>query len=140
MLKRGVTGIVFSKSGQNNFFLLLHRCLNWSGWEFVKGGIEGSEAPEQAVMREIEEETSLKRVEIVHCLNGTMEWAVGSTKYIYKVFVVRADMGDKVKLNEDIREHDGFRWVEEKKAEAMLTHEDNKKHFRKALEWLNENG
>ena len=59
MLKRGVTGIVFSKSGQNNFFLLLHRCLNWSGWEFVKGGIEGSEAPEQAVMREIEEERNI---------------------------------------------------------------------------------
>ncbi|MBI2598084.1 MAG: NUDIX hydrolase [Candidatus Diapherotrites archaeon] len=137
--KYGVTGIVFDKIDSKHYFLLLHRKLNWSGWEFVKGGVEPGEEPKDAVLREVEEETGLQDAEIVKKVAGPLQWLAAGTKYIYSVFLVKADKNEPVALAADIVEHDGFEWVEEEKIEGMLTHEDNKIIFKKALRWLKKN-
>ena len=139
-VKYGVTGIIFDKIGQNYHFLLLHRKLNWSGWEFVKGGIEKGEIPTKAVLREIKEETGLENVDIVRKVVGPIEWLARDTKYIYNVFLVKADKKKTLTLATDIVEHDDFKWVEEKQVLQMLTHNDNKDVFNKAMDWLKENG
>ena len=138
--KFGVTGIIFDKAGGKAFFLLLHRKLNWSGWEFVKGGIEEGEEPQEAVLREIDEETGLINVELVKKVAGPLEWFSKDTKYVYTVFLLKADKNEPVILAKEIVEHDGFEWVEKERVLGMLTHKDNKAVFKKALKLVAENG
>ena len=132
-IKFGVTGIIFDKVGKINYFLLLHRKLNWSGWEFVKGGIEFGEEPQEAVLREIGEETGLLDVELVRKVAGPLEWYAKDTKYVYTVFLIKADKNEAIILAKDIVEHDGYEWVDEQKVLPMLTHKDNRDVFKKAL-------
>ena len=134
--KFGVTGIIFDNSGEKPVFLLLHRKLNWSGWEFVKGGVEQGEDTRDAVVREIREETGLRNIKGLGKVAGPIEWKAKGTKYIYNVFLFRGDKSEQVVLAKDIVEHDGFEWVDEKRVLLMLTHNDNKIVFRKALEWI----
>ncbi|MEK6941650.1 MAG: NUDIX domain-containing protein [archaeon] len=131
--KFGVTGIIFDQVGGKNYFLLLHRKLNWSGWEFVKGGIEDGEEPQEAVLREIGEESGLLNIELVRKVAGSIEWHAKDTKYVYTVFLLRADKNEPVVLAKDIVEHDGYEWVEQGQVIGMLTHRDNKEMFKKAL-------
>ncbi|MEK6958315.1 MAG: NUDIX domain-containing protein [archaeon] len=131
--KYGVTGILFDVKGGKRYFLLLHRVLNWKGWEFVKGGIEKGEDAEQAVLREIKEEASLDKVSIVSVLPKKFSWASNGTKYIYTPFILRADMNAPVSVEQEIVEHDDFKWVEEETVAKMLTHGDNRRIFAEAI-------
>ncbi len=138
--KFGVTGILFDEVNKKYFFLLLHRKLNWSGWEFVKGGIEPSEDSKQAVLREIKEETGLENVRLLCKVAGPIEWKSKDTKYTYDIFLLKANKNDKIFLALDIVEHDDFEWVKQERVEQMLTHNDNKVVFKKAILWLKEYG
>lgn len=132
-IKRGVTGIVYSEKNGKRYFLLLHRVLNWKGWEFPKGGIEEGEKLEETVLREIQEETALKDLKIVGKVAEKMEWKTESMRYVYDVFLVRGNIEEKIQLQEGVAEHDSFEWVEGEKVVEKLTHENNKEHFRNAL-------
>lgn len=134
--KQGVTAVIFDEANSKRYFLVLHRILNWSGWEFVKGGIDEGETPEAAVLREIEEEAGLKKVFIVKEFPSKVTWIAKDTKYIYTPFVLRANMNEPVDLSQEIIEHDNFIWLEQDKVETILTHEDNKRIFRETLEIL----
>ncbi|HLC79137.1 MAG TPA: NUDIX domain-containing protein [archaeon] len=134
--KFGVTGVIFDEKNGKRYFLILHRVLNWKGWEFVKGGIDGEELPEEAVLREIDEEAGLMGVEIISRLSQKASWIAKGVKYNYTPFILRADMGAKIDLEQEIIEHDGFKWVEQQNVESYLTHEDNKKIFREVLKIL----
>ena len=131
--KHGVTAVIFDEKGGKRFFLSLHRVLNWKGWEFVKGGIDGDEQPEQAVLREIDEESGLAKISIVARLPKKVSWTSKGVKYNYTPFVLRGDMAEPVDLVQEVIEHDGFKWVEEPKVESFLFHEDNKRIFREVL-------
>ncbi len=135
-IKNGATGIVYSENDGKRYFLLLHRVLNWEGWEFPKGGVEEGEKPGEAVLREVSEETGLKQLKLVGKIPGKLEWAAADVKYIYDVFLIEGNLDEEVKLQEGIREHDSFEWVEEEKVIGILTHEENKENFRKALELI----
>ena len=140
MQKRGVTGIIFAEKNGKMLFLILHRVLNWSGWEFVKGGVEGQESFEEAVKREITEEAGLPGVSVLPGFSRLMHWESGEMHYDYKVFLVKADYTDSIILNEEVVEHNKFKWSEENETMKLLTHEDNRKVFREAIEWLKKNG
>ena len=137
MQKRGVTGIIYAEKGGKRIYLVLHRVLNWTGWEFVKGGVEGTESFDEAVKREIHEEAGIENVTIVPGFFRLMHWESGETRYDYKVFLVKTEYTDKIILNEEFVEHNAFKWSDEKEVLKLLTHEDNKRIFREAIEWLN---
>ncbi len=136
--KHGVTGIIFDRVGGKRFFLVMHRVLNWSGWEFVKGGIDLGEAPEKAVLREVAEETGLGKITIVSALPQKVSWTARDTKYVYTPFILMGSMEEPVAIHQKITEHDSHAWVEEGKVESFLTHEDNKRIFREAIAILEE--
>lgn len=140
MQKRGVTGIIFAEKNGKMLFLILHRVLNWSGWEFVKGGVESSESFEEAVKREIIEEAGISEVSVVSGFSKLMHWESGETRYDYKVFLVKTGYTDKITLNEEVVEHDSFKWADESETLRLLTHEDNKRIFKEAIEWLKKDG
>ncbi len=135
-VKHGVTGVIFDDRKGGRFFLILHRVLNWTGWEFVKGGIDGNESPENAVLREISEETGLEKVKLISQLPEKVSWTAKGTKYVYVPFILKGNMEDPIDLLQEIIEHDDYKWVEEKNVESFLTHNDNKKIFREALQLL----
>ncbi|MFH1586327.1 MAG: NUDIX domain-containing protein [Candidatus Diapherotrites archaeon] len=135
-IKNGVTGIVFAEKDGEKYFLLLHRVLNWKGWEFPKGGIEEGEKAEEAVLREVGEETGLKELEIVGKVPEKMEWTASDVNYIYNVFLIKGNMEEEVKLQEGIKEHDSFEWVEKGKVTEILTHKENKENFCRVLELI----
>lgn len=135
--KYGVTGIIFDDSKKERYFLLLHRVLNWSGWEFVKGGIDAADAnPQEAVLREILEETGLSDVSVITMLPEKFAWTAKDTKYIYVPFILKGKMSSPISLEQEIIEHDSYKWVLQKDVERMLTHDDNKRIFRECLSIL----
>lgn len=134
--KYGVTGVIFDLKENQFYFLLMHRVLNWKGWEFVKGGIDKNETPEEAILREIEEETGLVKVNIISRLNKKVSWASKKIKYEYVPFLIKAETGEKISLEQEIIEHDSYRWATKEQAENLLTHEDNKKTLKEAVQFL----
>ncbi|HLC93252.1 MAG TPA: NUDIX hydrolase [archaeon] len=134
--KHGVTGVIFDEKNGIRHFLVMHRVLNWRGWEFVKGGIENGENPHEAVLREISEETGLKNISVISVLPQKVSWTAKDMKYIYTPFVLKGDMNEPLDLEQEIIEHDGYKWLPEDEVEKILTHLDNKKILREALQIL----
>lgn len=124
--------ILFGEREGIRYFLLLHRCLNWEGWEFVKGGVDKGEEPEEAAGREIAEETGLVKTMLVKKIPGRFGWSAGGKKYSYSVLVFRAGMDERVKLQaEPVKEHDAFEWVPENEVMKRLQYGNTKELFGK---------
>ena len=120
--------------GGERHFLLLHRALNWRGWEFVKGGIDAGENVEDAGMREIKEEVGVESVQLQKKLKQKHKWLAEGVHYDYEVLLFSADMGEKVKLQTSpVKEHDKYEWVPQARARARLHYENAKKVFDLAL-------
>jgi len=102
-LKFATVAILFN---EENKLLLLKRSEddNWMAGKFalVGGGIEENEIPEEAIIREIKEETNLsvKKPKLVY---STIE----ENTFLY-VYVGKVKNSDKLKLND---EHTGYVWV-----------------------------
>lgn len=122
---------VFCVVYSDSRFLLLHRKLNWKGWEFPKGGIRKSETAEQAVKREIREETGLKILKITKfSFKGIFHypkrvWKQKKARSAgYALFAVLVRTG-KVKISKT--EHDAYKWCSLKEALKLLTWPNQKK-------------
>jgi len=103
-------------------FLILHRILRWRGWEVLKETIEPSETPLKALKRGIKEETGLKKFKIIKKLNKKEKWqALGNYYRIVNIFLVRANMKQKISLKQKVREHDKYQWLDKKTALKKLT-------------------
>lgn len=55
-------GIVFRRDGERTLYLLIRD--SYHNWGFPKGHLEDGEAPEQAALREVGEETGLEVLEV----------------------------------------------------------------------------
>ncbi|MEK6959045.1 MAG: NUDIX domain-containing protein [archaeon] len=141
--RRDIVGIIVFEGEK---FLLLHRVLNWKGWEYPKGGIDVGEEKESTVGRELFEETGLKKFEMVGKVGefdffdkkrGSM---TTMTNYLVRVSSnSRITLSDNQAVNEKgekIIEHDDFRWCVPGEAVKLLTHDDTKASMRKAIKML----
>jgi N-acetylglucosaminyldiphosphoundecaprenol N-acetyl-beta-D-mannosaminyltransferase len=61
--RQNVVGVIFNY--QKDKVLILNRKEEKNHWQFPQGGIEKNESPEQAILREMEEETGLKNLKII---------------------------------------------------------------------------
>jgi len=142
VLKRfGVLGIIFKTAAdfKEPQFLILHRKLNWSGWELLKGGIEEGESEDTALRREIFEESGLRDIEIIKHLDTSMIYWDRARKIQNElsIFLVKADSNAVVSfLNNTAEEHDGFEWVSAAEAIKRLKFSDTKRLIRFAVEEL----
>jgi 8-oxo-dGTP pyrophosphatase MutT (NUDIX family) len=138
---RHVVGIIVFEGEK---FLLLHRVLNWKGWEYPKGGIEEKEAPLDAVKRELYEETGIKKFELVGEVDSFEFFdKLHKRKVFVKSFLVRVPSTVEVTLNNEhvlggevVIEHDSFKWCFPKDALKMLTHENTKDSLKRAIKML----
>jgi 8-oxo-dGTP pyrophosphatase MutT (NUDIX family) len=126
-------------------FLLLHRKLNWSGWEFPKGHIEEGEEISAAIKRELFEETGLSKFSLIgHVDNVSHLDKVRKKRTYVRNFLLHVSSNNKVsfehqsiKKGERVLEHDAFRWCFPKEAVELLTHENMRETMKKAIKMLN---
>ena len=136
MVKEKSVGAVVFRKANNPEFLLLH--YNAGHWGFPKGHVEGNETEKQTMLREVEEETGLKDLEV---LPGFRQY----TKYFFRrgeetvfkevVFYLLEAREGKVKIS---FEHKAFEWLCFEKALQRLTFKNTKGVLQKAQSLLNE--
>ena len=135
-VRHGVVGIVYRKTEGKVEFLVLHRVFGWKGWEFPKGGVEKYDKTEEdALLREIKEETGLSKIRIGEKLPHAIKYKYPkdfAKKYRHTeteqhVFLVRA-FEDKIKTPQfsGVKEHDDYKWLSYEEARKQITHENQK--------------
>lgn len=112
---------VVRPAGDSHEFLQLRRAKReyLEGiWHTVAGRIEPGETAVAAALRELEEETGLRPLEL-YCLDriGSFYIASQDTLWHCPLFCAMADAGATVRLNE---EHDAHRWVGQGEAAGMF--------------------
>ena len=125
-------------------FLLLHRKLNWSGWEFPKGAVEETENHEEAIRRELLEETALKKYTLVTQLDEFDFYdKIRKINSHIKNYLVQVSSNSKVILNnpheidgEIVEVHDSFKWFHPSDALTTVTHSNQRETLNKAITYL----
>ena len=126
-----VQAIIYDFKDGKYYFLILHRVLRWKGWEFLKGTLRKEETPKQAIKREIKEETKLKNFKIIKSLHQKEKWETEGKKYvIVDVFLVKAEMNEKISLKQRKIEHNQYLWADKKTALKKLTWPKTKEFLR----------
>ncbi|OQA31508.1 MAG: RNA pyrophosphohydrolase [archaeon ADurb.Bin336] len=138
---RSVVGII-AFDGEK--FLLLHRVLNWSGWEFAKGGIEKGENIESAIKRELFEETGIPRFELISKIDEYkfLNKLTGVMVHVQN-YLVRVSSNNKITFENQplvdgkvVYEHDDYKWCFPKEAVKLITHNNSRRSLKKAIKLL----
>lgn len=130
--KKGVSAVIYDDNG-TLYFLIFHRIKDWEGWEFPKGGINEGETPEQALVREIQEETGLSRFRVVDKIGSKREFVAGEKKHVFDVYLIEASMNIPVTLQKHDPEHDTYLWATADRVREKLTWPEEKEMFEKAM-------
>lgn len=140
--------VVVCQDNNKYYTLLIYRVwsLNNSGWVLPKGTIEEGETPEQAALRETEEETGAGNLSIV--------LSVGKYSYDYKledrilrkktVFWYLANAENKTLSSAALTKHEKttqkkVEWIEVNEAIGKLKFEESKRLLRRAMGLYEEN-
>jgi len=134
--RKGVSAVVFRRE-QKPLFLVLHRKLNWKGYEFLKGGMRGNEKERNCLMREMGEETGIRRycfvrTEYAYKYPWSKEYKKDNKKFHgahFRLYLVEDfDISRRIKI--DRNEHSGYRWTDARTALKLVTYQDQKDALR----------
>ncbi len=141
--KKIVFVVIFRKTQDNIFYLILKRKLGWKGWEFPKCEIKNDESAIKSIKREVKEETGQVPYYIKkYSINGKFVYEkqtdsksefVGSKYGLYSAKVKE----NQIKISS--REHSDYKWADLKTAIRYLEWEnqrDSLKIVNKKLEEL----
>jgi len=128
--------VVFRREKDQIYFLLLQYNVKKEYWSFVKGAIEKSETQEQTVLRETQEETGIKDLQLIPGFSERISWFYKRDgKIIFKDSVFY--LGEtKKKLVHLSKEHIGFKWLPYKEACENLTFKNARNVLEKANTFL----
>ncbi len=127
--------LIFRKTEKGREYLLLHYPPLKPGkdyWEFPKGHLEGKEKPEEAAIREVEEETGLKIKKLIPGFKKKIKYFFRKdNQTIFKiVYYFLAETEDKeVKISS---EHLGFRWLNPDKAKKLVKFKNSRQLIEEA--------
>jgi 8-oxo-dGTP pyrophosphatase MutT (NUDIX family) len=135
--ERSAGAVVFrtTQKGTRLFVLLL----NAGKWDFPKGNIEDDETELETVIREVGEETGLKRITIVPGFRKVIEYFYRRDgKNIHKrvVYMLAEVDDDQVKIS---FEHQGFGWFPYSEAVARASYDNSKMLLAEADRFLSAN-
>jgi 8-oxo-dGTP pyrophosphatase MutT (NUDIX family) len=133
MEEKSAGAVVFREAEKGRHYLLLQ---NAGRWDFPKGGVEKGESELQTVVREVQEETGLKHVDIVPGFRKVIEYFYRrDNKNIHKEVVyllARAEDGS-IKIS---FEHQGYGWFPYHEAVEKASYENSKKTLAEAEKFI----
>ncbi|MBT8123886.1 MAG: dihydroneopterin triphosphate diphosphatase [Gammaproteobacteria bacterium] len=119
--------LVYTQAGE---VLMLRRKYPSDFWQSVTGSLEWDENPQQAAIRELQEETGISEQELHDCQYSQNfeiysiwrdRYAPGVTENQEHVFSL--ELTDKVDIQLDPREHEEYIWLSKQKAlELAFSH------------------
>jgi len=126
-------GAVIVRRAAHGWRYLLLRVFR--SWDFPKGGLEAGEAPLQAAVREVEEETGLTALEFPwgEAYRETERYSAGK---VARYYVAASPAGDvSLPINPELGrpEHHEFRWVSYPEARRLLP-----PRLQPILQWVHE--
>lgn len=142
-VEKSAGAIVFRRHNKKTEYLLLH--YGAGHWDFPKGHIEKGESEEDALRREVFEETGIKDLRLIPGFRKMMRYFFRgySHKYskasrqetIMKIvfFYLAETKAKKVKLS---FEHTGYKWLPYPQAKKQLTFQNAKKLLREAHKYF----
>ena len=133
--KKGVSAIIYDDNG-SLYFLIFHRVAGWDGWEFPKGGIKDGETPEQALVREVQEETGLSKFRVCGKLDTKRTFESDGVKHVFDIYVVETSMNIPVTLQKEDPEHDTYLWATKDRVNEKLTWDEEKQVFEEAISFI----
>ncbi|HBT81839.1 hypothetical protein A2757_00190 [Candidatus Giovannonibacteria bacterium RIFCSPHIGHO2_01_FULL_48_47] len=133
---RSAGAIVFRETKKGREYLLIKHAPPYGHWDFPKGHIEKREKTEEAVRREVEEETGISKIEIIPGFKETIRYFVkytGEKALKFVAYFLAKTNEKKVKLS---HEHEDFAWLPFEEAYKKITYNTSKKLLKKADEFL----
>jgi len=136
-------GIVYKRSEKG---ILIAFILDpYDKWTFAKGHVEPGEKSETAAVREVEEETGLKNLEVIEYLGKIDFWFkdrfqnIGANvhKFVY-YYLLEAPRDAKYKLQKEEKIKD-LKWVAIEEAENFSSYKDTVLVLKKAVQILKKN-
>ena len=124
-----VEAIIFRRNGNVIEYLLLKRLPERNGfWQPVTGGVEEGETPDEALQREIMEETGVRNIVAVIEDLYHFEFSDPNLNQEY-VYGVEVSSSEEIVL--DPKEHSEYRWCSLQEALQLLHWKENKEALRK---------
>ena len=125
-------GVVITKEDGETKVLLIKD--SYGHWTWPKGHPEGDETPEEAALREISEETGLKKLKILELLGKQEYWFTFEGVKIFKtvhIFLVEADPDQTLSVQlEEIQE---AKWFSPEEALKTIEYKGSRDLLEKAL-------
>lgn len=120
-----IEGIIFKKDGLGQLlFLLLKRIPSRGGfWQPVTGGVHPNESLENALSREILEETGIRDIKRAVNTQFTFEFNDNGNDYTEYVYGVEVPHDSAVNIS---AEHNAFTWATKEEAMVRLKWQTNK--------------
>lgn len=122
--------------GSERFLLLRNR--KHGTWGFPKGHVDKGEMPIEAALREVEEETSIKNLQLNESFRQTITYPVVEKNQTFEKHVTYFLCKVKDKSVKISNEHDRSLWTDADDAERVLQHENLRGVLRAALQHLRE--
>jgi len=138
MLEEVSAGVLVYRENENVKFLLLHYPAGH--WDFPKGHIEEGESMEETALRELREETGIRKdeIELENDFRETIDYIYrtrGELSHKKVIFFLGETEKEDVKIS---REHQGYIWLPFKKAKQKVTFRNARKLLEKSKEFLDE--
>ena len=121
--ERSAGAIVFRKDKELEYLLLHYEA---GHWDLPKGHIEANETEQQTIKREIEEETGIKDVKIVHGFKEKIQYYFKFKNELIRKEVLFYLAQTETKLIKISFEHIGFEWLPFEEAKEKLTYKNAK--------------
>lgn len=144
-VERSAGAVIFRNTSKGREYLLLHHHPSkfskesqriGGHWDFPKGYIEKGEKTEETARREVEEETGIKKIEIVPGFKETIRYFVNfknEHRLKFVAFFLAKTSQKEVKIS---WEHQGYIWLPFQEAYKKLTYRNVKNLLKNADEFL----
>jgi 8-oxo-dGTP pyrophosphatase MutT (NUDIX family) len=124
-----VEAIIFRRNGNGIEYLLLKRLPERNGfWQPVTGGVEEGETRDEALQREIMEETGVGN--IVAVIEGLYYFEF-SDPTLNQEYVYGVEVSSSEEIVLDSKEHSEYRWCSFQEALQLLHWKENKEALKK---------
>ena len=136
MKKEKSCGALVYKYENNEFYFLLVKH-NAGHYSFPKGHMEKGETEEETAIREVKEETNID-IEIIKGFKEKITYRPKEDTVKDVIFFLAKPLTENIKPQEE--EIEIAIWCDKKKAKNMITYDDDRKVFLKALDFILKSG